>query len=299
MKHFFKAGCISLIFLFISQLGYGQKTKIYLWPEGKVPLSLGSNEEDKPSITAYFPNKESATGAAVLICPGGGYVALAVDHEGDSVARYYNKLGIAAFVLRYRLGTWDHKKYQHPVPMMDATRAMRYIRSHAKEWNIHPEKIGIMGFSAGGHLASTIGTHFDGGNPKSKDVVEKAGSRPNFMVLVYPVLSMRSKYAFRFSRGVLLGENASQDLIDSLSNEIQVTTLTPPTFMIHANDDGVLPENSVLFYMALREQKVPAELHIYERGGHGFGLGDPKKDPIISSWPLRLTDWLRNQGVLK
>lgn len=299
MKHFFKAGCISLIFLFISQLGYGQKTKIYLWPEGKVPLSLGSTEEDKPSITAYFPNKESATGAAVLICPGGGYVALAVDHEGDSVARYYNKLGIAAFVLRYRLGTWDHKKYQHPVPMMDATRAMRYIRSHAKEWNIHPEKIGIMGFSAGGHLASTIGTHFDGGNPKSKDVVEKAGSRPNFMVLVYPVLSMRSKYAFRFSRGVLLGENASQDLIDSLSNEIQVTTLTPPTFMIHANDDGVLPENSVLFYMALREQNVPAELHIYERGGHGFGLGDPKKDPIISSWPLRLTDWLRNQGVLK
>jgi len=299
MKPFFKAVCISLIFLIFSQLGYGQKSKIYLWPEGQVPLSLGSTEEDKPSITAYFPTKESATGAAVLICPGGGYVALAVDHEGDSVARYYNKLGIAAFVLRYRLGTWDHKKYQHPVPMMDATRAMRYIRSHAKEWNIHPEKIGIMGFSAGGHLASTVGTHFDGGNSKSKDVVEKAGSRPNFMVLVYPVLSMRSKYAFRFSRGVLLGENASQNLIDSLSNEIQVTSLTPPTFMMHANDDGVLPENSVLFYMALREQNVPAELHIYERGGHGFGLGDPKKDPIISSWPLRLTDWLRNQGLLK
>lgn len=299
MKPFFKAVCISLSILFVSNLGYGQKNKIYLWPEGQVPLSLGSTEEDKPSITAYLPSKEIATGAAVLICPGGGYVALAVDHEGDSVARYYNKLGIAAFVLRYRLGTWDHKKYQHPVPMMDATRAMRYIRSHAKEFNIHPEKLGIMGFSAGGHLASTIGTHFDGGNAKSKDMVEKAGSRPNFMVLVYPVLSMRTKYAFRFSRGVLLGENASQNLIDSLSNEIQVTTLTPPTFMMHANDDGVLPENSVLFYMALREQNVPAELHIYERGGHGFGLGDPKKDPIISSWPLRLTDWLRNQGLLK
>ncbi len=278
---------------------YAQNTKIYLWPDGQVPLAQGTAEEDKPSITAYFPSKETATGAAVLVCPGGGYVALAVDHEGDSVAKYYNRLGIAAFVLRYRLGTWDHKKYQHPAPMMDATRAMRYIRSRAKEWNIHPEKIGIMGFSAGGHLASTIGTHFDAGNAKSKDAVEKYSSRPNFMVLVYPVLSMRSKYAFRFSRGVLLGDNASQELVDSLSNEIQVTSLTPPTFMIHANDDGVLPENSVLFYMALREQKVPAELHIYERGGHGFGMGDPKKDAIIASWPLRLTDWLKNQGLLK
>lgn len=290
---------IAILAVTSHQLCIAQTTKIYLWPEGQVPMSQGSAEEDKPSITAYFPSIETATGASVLICPGGGYVALAVDHEGDSVAKYFNKLGIAAFVLRYRLGTWDHKKYQHPVPMMDASRAMRYIRSRSKEWNLNGEKIGIMGFSAGGHLASSVATHFDAGNPKAKDIVEKYSSRPSFMVLVYPVISFSSKYSFRFSRGVLLGDNASQQLIDSMSTELQVTTLTPPTFLMHANDDGVLAENSVLFYMALREKNVPAELHIYERGGHGFGLGDPKKDAIIATWPDRLKDWLKNQGLLK
>ncbi|TAH24536.1 MAG: alpha/beta hydrolase [Cytophagales bacterium] len=297
LKIFFFSTC--LLSIIQSYSLSAQSTKIYLWNEGTVPMAQGNAEEDKPSITAYFPSKESATGAAVLICPGGGYVTLALDHEGDSVAKYFNRLGIAAFVLRYRVGTWDHKKYQHPVPMLDASRAMRYIRSKSKEWNLNSEKIGVMGFSAGGHLASTIGTMFDAGNPKAKDVIEKYSSRPSFMVLVYPVISMTTKYTFRFGRGVLLGDNASQQLLDSLSTELQVTSNTPPTFMMHSNDDGVQPENSILFYMALREQKVPAELHIYERGGHGYGLGDPKKDPIISTWPLRLTDWLKNQGLLK
>ncbi|HEX8546928.1 MAG TPA: alpha/beta hydrolase [Cytophagaceae bacterium] len=269
--------------------------KIYLWPEG-APFAMGAAEEDKPSITAYFAPKDKATGAAVIICPGGGYVTLAASHEGDSVAQWFNKLGITAFVLRYRVGTWDHKKYQHPVPFMDATRAMRIVRSRAKEWSINREKIGIMGFSAGGHLASTVATRFDGGNSKSKNSIDKQSSRPNFLVLVYPVITLNTKYAFRFGRGVLLGDNASQASIDSLSNETQVTSLTPPTFLMHSNDDGVYPENSVLFYMALREANVPAELHIYERGGHGYGLG---RDPITSTWPDRLRDWLRNQGLLK
>lgn len=289
----------SILLSFSSLFCLAQTEKIYLWPDGQVPLAQGTNEEDKPSITVFRPEKSRATGAAVLICPGGGYVTLALDHEGDSVAKYFNRLGITAFVLRYRVGTWDHKKYQHPAPMWDAMRAMRYIRSKAKDWELNPEKIGILGFSAGGHLASTVGTHFDAGNPKAKDIVEKYSCKPNFMVLIYPVITMSSKYAFRFGRGVLLGDNASQALVDSMSTELQVSTLTPPTFLMHSNDDGVQPENSILFYMALREHKVPAELHIYERGGHGYGLGDPKKDAIIATWPDRLKDWLKNQGLLK
>jgi acetyl esterase/lipase len=288
------------IFLFcFTQIVNAQVPKIYLWKDGEVPLSQGKEEEDKPSITPYFAPKEKATGAAVLICPGGGYVMLATDHEGDSVAKYFNNLGITAFVLRYRVGTWDHKKYQHPAQKLDAARAMRYIRSKAKVWNINPTKIGIMGFSAGGHLASMIGTGFDGGNEESKDPIERVTDRPNFMILVYPVITMSTPYSFKFGRGVLLGDNACQDQIDSISTELQVTTLTPPTFLMHANDDEVYPENSILFYMALRENKVPAELHIYEKGGHGYGLGDSKKDPIIATWPARLTDWLKNQGAVK
>lgn len=288
-----------LFLLALAQLAQAQSPKIYLWKDGEVPLAQGKEEEDKPSITPYFAPKDKATGAAVLICPGGGYVTLATDHEGDSVAKYFNNLGITAFVLRYRLGTWDHKKYQHPAQKLDAARAMRYIRSNAKAWNINANKIGIMGFSAGGHLASMIGTGFDGGDKKAKDPIEKVTNKPNFMILVYPVITMTTKYAFSFGRGVLLGDNACKDQVDSISTELQVTTLTPPTFLMHANDDDVAPENSILFYMALRANKVPAELHIYEKGGHGYGLGDPKKDAIIATWPARLTDWLKNQGAVK
>lgn len=274
--------------------------KIYLWPEG-APLAQGTAEEDKPSITIYFPAKEKTSGAGVLICPGGGYVALALGHEGWQVAKWYNEMGVTAAILRYRLGTWDHKKYKHPAPFMDVTRAMRLFRSKAKEYGINPEKIGVMGFSAGGHLASCLSTMFDGGNPKAKDPIEKVSSKPNFSVLVYPVISFRSKHAFEFGRGVLLGDNADPKLVDSMSTETRVTPLTPPTFLMHAADDNVKCENSLLYFTALRENNVPSEIHIYERGGHGYGLypaermkgGNPER---IADWPERLKNWLKNRG---
>jgi len=171
------------------------------------------------------------------------------------------------------------------------------VRARSKEWAISPERVGIMGFSAGGHLASTAGTHFDNGNPSSADAIEHQNCRPNFMVLVYPVISLKTRYAHRFSRQVLLGENPDLNLVEDLSNETRVTTLTPPTFLVHSNDDdGVAPENSVLFYLALREAGVPAEMHIYERGKHGYGLAP--NDPILSSWTKRCEDWMKVRGLL-
>ena len=269
--------------------------KIYLWPDG-APLAQGTAEEDKPSITVYFPEKSKATQGGVLICPGGGYVTLALGHEGWQVAKWYNEQGITAAILRYRVGTWDHKRYKHPVPLMDVTRAMRLFRSKAKEYNLNPEKIGVMGFSAGGHLASCLSTMFDGGNPKAKDPVERISSRPNFAVLVYPVISFRTKFSFDFGRGVLLGDNASPSLVDSMSTETRVTNYTPPTFLVHAADDNVKAENSLAYYWALRENGVSAEIHIYERGGHGFGMYP--KEPRIADWTERLKNWLRNRGGL-
>jgi acetyl esterase/lipase len=269
--------------------------KIYLWPEG-APLAQGTDELDKPSITVYFPEKEKATNAAVLICPGGGYVTLALGHEGWQVAKWYNERGITAAILRYRYGTWDHKKYQHPAPFLDVSRAMRTLRSKSKEWNLNPEKIGVMGFSAGGHLASCLGTMHDGGNPLAKNSIDKISSKPNFMVLVYPVITFRTKHAFTFGRGVLLGENASQSLIDSMSTETRVSTQTPPTFLMYTDEDNINAMNGVLFYTALKENNVPAELHIYERGKHGYGMYPELNS--IKDWTQRLENWLRNRGGL-
>ncbi|HVN83184.1 MAG TPA: alpha/beta hydrolase [Terriglobia bacterium] len=273
-----------------------EPNQILLWPEG-APGALGEREEDKPSLATYIAPQQTATGTAVIVCPGGAYVGLALDHEGRQVAQWFNSFGVTAFVLKYRLGSADGKRYHHPAPLQDAQRAIRLVRARAKEWDISPERIGIMGFSAGGHLASTAGTHFDNGNPSSSDEMERQNCRPNFMILVYPVISFRTKYTHRFSRQVLLGENADLDLVEDLSNETRVTSMTPPTFLIHTNeDDGVPPENSILFYMALREAKVPAELHIYERGEHGFGLAP--KDAILSSWTKRCEDWMKVRGLL-
>lgn len=295
MKHYFLV-LLLLTCRFINAQT-ADSTKIYLWSEG-APLAQGTSELDKPTITVYFPSKEKATGAAVLICPGGGYVSLALDHEGLQVAKWYNDLGVTAIVLRYRIGTWDHKKYAHPAPFLDVSRAMRLVRSKAKEWNLNSEKIGVMGFSAGGHLASCLGTMYDGGNSKAKDPIDRLTSKPNFMVLVYPVITFRTKHAFTFGRGVLLGDNASPSLVDSMSTETRVSTLTPPTFMMYTDEDDINSMNAVLFYAALKENRVPAELHIYERGAHGYGLY-PKSDRF-SDWPERLKNWLKNRGgILK
>ena len=262
-----------------------------LWPDG-APLSQGTEDIDQPSLAPYLVPAGRGTGTAVVVCPGGGYTHLAMDHEGDQIARWLNSLGVSAFVLKYRLGP----KYHHPVELGDAQRAIRTVRAKAAEYRLLPDRIGIMGFSAGGHLASTAGTHFDAGDPDNGDPIDRLSSRPDFMILCYPVISL-GEYAHRGSERNLLGENPDPKLVESLSNETQVTARTPPTFLFHTTTDATVPvENSVMFYTALRKAGVPAELHIYERGPHGVGLA--QSDEALSTWPARLADWLRVRGLL-
>jgi acetyl esterase/lipase len=269
----------------------GKPQKILLWPQG-APGAVGNEEKDKPSLTVYLPAEDKANGAAVVVCPGGGYGALAMDHEGKQVAEWLNSIGVAGFVLQYRIAP----RYHHPAPLQDAQRAIRTVRARAKEWKVDPNRIGIWGFSAGGHLASTAGTHFDRGHP-AEDVIEEASSRPDFLILAYPVISMEPGVAHMGSRNNLIGKDPDPKLVENLSNEKQVTAETPPTFLFHTDaDSGVLPENSVLFYLALRKAKVPAELHIYQRGPHGVGLAP--RDQILSTWKDRLQAWMKGNGLL-
>src|SRR5712692_1268713 len=263
-----------------------------LWPQG-APGAVGNEDKDKPTLTAYLPPADKANGAAVVVCPGGGYGFLAMDHEGKQIAEWLNSLGVAAFVLKYRIAP----RYHHPAPLQDAQRALRTVRSRAKEWNLDPKKIGIWGFSAGGHLASTAATHFDDGKADADDPVEKVSCRPDFAILCYPVITFEDPYCHKGSRVNLIGNNPDPKLLESLCNEKQVTEKTPPTFLFHTGTDtGVPPENSVLFYMALRKAKVPAEMHIYEKGPHGVGLA--QKDPILSKWPEQLAGWMKQRGLL-
>ncbi len=267
---------------------------LVIFPDG-APGALGNTSRDIPTLTVFRP--EHPNGAAVVICPGGAYVALAIDKEGYKFARWFNDRGVTAFVLRYRLSTWDLKGYMYPAQFEDATRAMRLVRSKTGEYGLDPNKIGIMGFSAGGHLASTVGTHFDAGNPDAVDEVERFSSRPDFMILAYPVISMTTPYTHRFSREVLIGKDLNKDLAWYLSSELQVTTFTPPTFLFSTDADNTVPsENSVLFYQALRKVHVPAELHIFENGRHGVGLA--ADDPALSVWPLLMENWLKGRGVI-
>ena len=262
-----------------------------LWPDG-APGAQGTEDIDKPTLTPYLVPAGRGTGTAVIVCPGGGYAHLATEKEGTDIARWLNSIGVSAFVLKYRLGP----KYHHPIELGDAQRAIRTVRTKAAEYRVLPDRIGIMGFSAGGHLASSAGTHFDAGNPSAADPIDRAGSRPDFMVLCYPVISFGT-YAHRGSMQMLLGDNPDPKLVELMSNELQVTAQTPPTFLFHTTDDHTVPvENSVLFYMALRKAGVPAEMHIYEHGPHGVGLA--QTDEALSSWPARLADWLRIRGLL-
>lgn len=231
---------------------------------------------------------------AVIIFPGGGYRNLAMNHEGRQVANYLNAAGVAAFVLKYRLGP----RYHHPVEMGDAQRAIRMVRGHASEWHIDPERIGVMGFSAGGHLAATVSTHFESGEPSGADAVERAGSRPDFSILAYPVISMTEPWTHQGSKTNLLGENAPAGLARSLSADLAVTSQTPPTFLFQTNADTTVPaENAVFYYLALRKARVPAEMHIFENGPHGLGLA--LDDPAIGQWPVLLLNWLRTRGLVK
>ena len=264
---------------------------IRLWPNA-APGAVGNQAEDIPTLTPYLPPRDQATGAAVVVCPGGGYGHLA-DHEGKPVAEWLNTLGIAAFVLKYRLGP----RYKHPAPMLDAQRAIRTVRARAAEWNLDPHRIGILGFSAGGHLASTAATHFDGGvaeAAETTDPIDRASSRPDLVILIYPVITMRAQ-THAGSKKNLLGDNPDPQLVALMSNDEQVTRETPPAFLIHTVNDAAVPvENSLLFAAALRKAGVPYEMHLYERGPHGFGLGG--NDPVLSSWPGRCADWLRLHG---
>jgi acetyl esterase/lipase len=267
-----------------------------LWTYG-APGAKGTEDGDKPSLTIYLPPEEKATGAAVVICPGGGYGHLAMDHEGHQIAQWLNSFGVAGFILKYR-----HRNsgagYGHPAPLQDAQRAVRTVRSLAMQWNVDPNRIGILGFSAGGHLASSAGTHFQNRYGEPKDSIDKVSCRPDFMILIYPVITFTEWCTHKGSMRNLLGNNPEKELVEKFSNEKQITPQTPPTFLVHGNDDtGVPPENSIFFYLALRKAKVPAEMHIYENGRHGFGLGQNRG--AVSSWPVRCADWMRGRGLLK
>lgn len=260
-----------------------------LWPEG-APGAVSNEEADMPGLWLY-PLAEEKPAGAVIVCPGGGYGALALQHEGHDVARWLNSQGVAAFVLRYRIAP----RYRHPAPLSDVQRALRLVRARAAEWRVDPQRVGVMGFSAGGHLASTAATHFDQGNEAARGI-ERQSCRPDFAILCYPVISLVTEYAHVGSRRNLLGDEPDAELVRSLSNELQVTAETPPTFLFHTDaDTGVVAENSILYYLALRRAGVPAELHIYERGPHGVGLA--AQDPVLASWTERLRDWLRGRGV--
>jgi len=296
---------ISLFFLLFTGVLYthAQNQVIPLWntiPDEIKASNYKEKEESKdgkvqstslvsvPTLTAFFPVVTKPNQTAVVILPGGGYSHLAIDKEGTKIAEWFNTLGIPAFVLKYRLPSDLIMKNKNIGPLQDAQEAIRYVRQNAAKWNINPNKIGIMGFSAGGHLASTLSTHYD---DKVYESAFKVSARPDFSVLIYPVISMENEITHKGSQINLLGESPSQELIDSFSNEKKVNAKTPPAFLIHATDDTVvIPENSINYYLALKKNGVSAEMHIYEKGGHGFGLGT---NDTSKFWPKQLEDWLK------
>lgn len=266
-----------------------------LWPDG-APGARGNEDHDKPSLTPHWPAPAKATGAAMIVCPGGGYGGLA-PYEGRDYALWLNEQGIAGFVLKYRLGRHG---YRHPAMLEDAARAVRFVRAHAKEWGLDPKRIGIMGSSAGGHLAATLLVHFDDGDAKAADAIDRLSSRPDVGVLCYPVISM-GEFTHKGSRRNLLGDNPSRELIEHLSPELQVTPKTPPTFIFHTVEDQAVPvENALLFASALRRHEVPFALHIYPNGRHGVALGSKEYDPTRwHPWTRNCAFWLHGQGFAK
>lgn len=264
-----------------------------LW-EQNVPGAQGTADDDIPTLTIYPSVNPASTGTAVIVAPGGSYITLAMNHEGRQVANWLNSLGVTAFVLKYRLGP----KYHHPIELKDAQRAIRLVRSRAKKLGVEPSRIGFMGFSAGGHLASTAGTHFDNGDPKASDPIDRVSCRPDFLVLAYPVISFVAPYSHSGSEHNLLGSDPDLKLQEELSNELHVTSETPPTFLFTTSADKTVPaENSVAFYLALQAARVPAEMHIFEKGPHGVGLD--LADPVLGQWPTLLANWMRQRGLLR
>lgn len=270
---------------------------IPLW-DGKVPHAVGTTDTDKPSMTFYPAPADKANGSAVVVCPGGGYGGLAMNHEGTQVAEFLNGLGVHTFVLKYRTANKERPGPLQPAPMEDVQRAIRIVRSKAKAIGVDVNKIGIMGFSAGGHLASTAGTHFDEGL-KEGDAIDKTSCRPDFMILGYPVISMDMGVTHGGTRHNLIGPGPDPKLVEYYSNDKQVTAKTPPTFIFHTTEDtGVVPENAIRMYLALKAAKVPVELHMYEKGRHGVGINPKGVSLGTDTWRLRLADWLTDQGVV-
>ncbi len=279
-----------LMVLFSISLFATEPFELPLWPEG-APLGENAKAEN-PQMIVYLP--ENPNGAAVVIYPGGGYWALAMDHEGHQVAQWLNSFGVAGIIVSYRRGPGA----EHPVPLMDAQHAIRRVRLKAQDWHIDPQRVGVLGFSAGGHLASSTGVHFDLGDSTATDPIERQSCRPDFMILVYPVITMTEDYGHAGSKRNLLGESPSPELAREMSSELQVTPETPPTFLILTNEDKTVPaENSVYFYLALRQAGVPAEMHIFEKGPHGFGLAP--LNVILSDWMDLCQQWMWQRGYLK
>lgn len=295
---------IPIVGVLICQTLMSQNETLRLW-EKEIPNFKSSNETEireqgnilwyrkvsVPTLEVYLPTKQNATGTGVIICPGGGYQGLAYDWEGTDIAKAFNARGMAAFVLKYRMPQSQSVVTSHKAPLQDAQRAIRWVRAHAEQYNLQEDKIGIMGFSAGGHLAATLTTRYNHKAYDPKDQIDKQNTRPDFSILVYPVISMQSKTTHSGSKNSLLGNNPPQELVDFYSNELHVTPDTPPTLLIHSSDDvGVPVENSLLFYTALRKAGIYAAMHIYPYGEHGYALAINKG--YLQNWPERVYEWI-------
>ncbi len=289
----FRSFALGASLLMFATISFAEPKTELLWPDG-APDAKGSEAKDKPTLIIHLPENDKANGCGIVVCPGGGYGGLAMDHEGKQIGEWLNANGIAAFICDYR---HKGKGYGHPAPLQDAQRAIRTVRTRAKEFNVDPERIGILGFSAGGHLTSTALTHFDAGDSSAKDPIMQTSSRPDFGVLCYPVIAFDQPFTHKGSQNNLLGEKPDPELVKSLSNELQVTKDTPPTFLWHTYEDtGVPPENSVVFYQAMLKNKVPGELHVFEKGKHGVGLG--KGIPGTEKWSELCIAWIKGRGLL-
>jgi len=274
-----------------------EPVEMTLW-QSDAPHSAGQEVGDQPRLHLYRTDSDKPA-AAIVILPGGGYGHLAADHEGSQIAKFFNEQGMTAAVCFYRHRGQGNsgKGYGHPVPMLDAQRAVRMVRANAKQWNVDPGKVGIIGFSAGGHLASTVSTQSDAGDANAEDWVDRVSSRPDFAILGYPVISLGQPHTHKGSQRNLLGENPAPELLQSLSNEKAVTAETPPTFLFHTAEDKAVPaENSLVYISALIRAGVPAELHLFETGRHGIGLGADQ--PGAKKWPELCVTWLKNRGVI-
>ena len=300
MKSKFKRTICCLAFSFavatllptLETVSAAEPESIPLWPDG-APGAIGKEAKDIPTLILY-PAKKNPSGTAIVVCPGGGYGGLAMGHEGHEIAAWLNKNGISVFICNYR---HRGKGYGHPYPMMDAQRAIRIVRTNAKKWKVNPERVGIIGFSAGGHLASSCATHESIGDLDSTDPINKAACRPSFAILCYAVIGFDKPYTHRGSQRNLIGKEAPKELVKFYSNEEQVSKETCPTFLWHTAEDKAVPvQNSIYFYLACQKHNVPSAMHVFEKGRHGIGLA--RNNETAKHWPDLCIGWLKQRGFM-